>query len=686
MQDSAVWLRFLYSIFPLPEQTQVIRVLALSANTDLDADPEVEFITLLLDATQRRRFQALSYVWGGTDDQKPVLLYGRPILVGKNLHSALRHVRSRDMLQPTIVWADAICINQMDLVERSRQVILMRALYTNAKRIILWQGEGTEVIEGAMALINSFVDSWICLGDKFVQCLLAQSDADNPDDLEAFAVAVASILAEEPSCIRRFCQPFILPESVIALVNNSALGQQPFTAFAVAIAFILDENPFWSRLWILQETVIAMRRSSGFLQIGSHKIHLGKMLCAVLLYYVVQTRLRVRGRSADPGLDTTGPLLVQRFGLAGFPGLLQEDASSLTRPLLQALLTTNRELKATDPKDRVYGFLGVLPDLGLEPDYTKSVSTIYQEATMAVIQKQQSLDIFINICLPDATCADLPSWASTWSTHGGVMHATRVAAWDADSWITPDDNRNADPADHGDPEICYNACPGVEFAAQQVGTTLHVLGFRLCRAGDVQGFGPSLSIPEDSVPSSVTGWARKSESLGENFDPYRSDMLDYYLHWRDRSTDHVTFEKKFINLLFLDRTNRERQGTQSDWDIVHERSTLGNIEQPDTIICKALTPFPRTLLTHRVAMLENKVLCLLPNEAQAGDEVFLLAGCYVPFLLRPSRTGCGTLYSLVGPAYVDGVMDGEPLAEAPRWVSTGNPDATGVEWSKVVLM
>lgn len=102
-QDSAVWLRFLYSIFPLPEQTQVIRVLVLSPNTDLDAIPEVEFITLSLDAREQCPFQALSYVWGGTDNQKPVMLHGRPILIGKNLHSALRHVRSRDMLQPTIV-------------------------------------------------------------------------------------------------------------------------------------------------------------------------------------------------------------------------------------------------------------------------------------------------------------------------------------------------------------------------------------------------------------------------------------------------------------------------------------------------------------------------------------------------------------------------------------------------------
>jgi hypothetical protein len=48
-----------------------------------------------------------------------------------------------------------------------------------------------------------------------------------------------------------------------------------------------------------------------------------------------------------------------------------------------------------------------------------------------------------------------------------------------------------------------------------------------------------------------------------------------------------------------------------------------------------------------------------PREMQVGDSVCILAGGNIPFILRPQ----GKSYRLIGPAYVNGIMDGEAVSK-----------------------
>lgn len=58
-----------------------------------------------------------------------------PITV--NLESALRHLRHIGIYQ---IWADALCINQKDVEERTLQVRLMKRIYQRADTVIVWLG------------------------------------------------------------------------------------------------------------------------------------------------------------------------------------------------------------------------------------------------------------------------------------------------------------------------------------------------------------------------------------------------------------------------------------------------------------------------------------------------------------------------------------------------------------------
>ena len=85
-------------------------------------------------------YEALSYTWG-----KPVFPASMKcspsgqLCITENLSVALVHLRLKDRIR--VLWVDAICINQQDIVERSQQVSLMRDIYEGAGHVIVWLGK-----------------------------------------------------------------------------------------------------------------------------------------------------------------------------------------------------------------------------------------------------------------------------------------------------------------------------------------------------------------------------------------------------------------------------------------------------------------------------------------------------------------------------------------------------------------
>ena len=67
----------------------------------------------------------------------------------RNLATALRHVKDNwsthfpsRLLRDFRLWADALCINQADIAERGRQVLLMADIYSSAELVFAWLGSG----------------------------------------------------------------------------------------------------------------------------------------------------------------------------------------------------------------------------------------------------------------------------------------------------------------------------------------------------------------------------------------------------------------------------------------------------------------------------------------------------------------------------------------------------------------
>ncbi|EPE09672.1 ankyrin repeat and sam domain containing protein 6 [Ophiostoma piceae UAMH 11346] len=106
-------------------------------------------------------FEAISYVWGTTDETAIIYCEGAPLVITKSLHTALVHMRLAD--RPRVLWADAVCIDQSNQPERGGQVGQMQRIYKNATGLLVWLGPDTENLAAKDAVRDvNRVSEYIC--------------------------------------------------------------------------------------------------------------------------------------------------------------------------------------------------------------------------------------------------------------------------------------------------------------------------------------------------------------------------------------------------------------------------------------------------------------------------------------------------------------------------------------------
>lgn len=101
-------------------------------------------------------YEALSYVWGPKDTSANIFMGRNKIRfeVSQVLSTALRHLRFERKART--VWIDALCINQSNTTERSKQVTIMGDIYQRATRVIVWLGPENQESSYAMHLVQTF--------------------------------------------------------------------------------------------------------------------------------------------------------------------------------------------------------------------------------------------------------------------------------------------------------------------------------------------------------------------------------------------------------------------------------------------------------------------------------------------------------------------------------------------------
>jgi hypothetical protein len=120
--------------FQLPHGS--IRLLEILPDHDDKAHIQCRLLHSSLHECDVPAYEALSYIWGNPSSTHFILIEGQNMTVSQNLHAALLRLRNR--IAGRFIWADAICINQSDMSEKSEQVHLMPKIFSCAHRTICW--------------------------------------------------------------------------------------------------------------------------------------------------------------------------------------------------------------------------------------------------------------------------------------------------------------------------------------------------------------------------------------------------------------------------------------------------------------------------------------------------------------------------------------------------------------------
>jgi hypothetical protein len=286
---------------------QEIRLLELQPGCGPEAITTRLITSNLLDEPN---FEALSYVWGDPSGRKQISCEGATITIPENLHDALLHLRLPQITR--LIWADAICINQYDVEERNHQVTLMRHIYHQASRVVVWlgrdRGENLHLAARAMNFIY-------------------QRSLD---------------YAESQNLSMADCNSFGHIESVKVAENGSLYDAFDDNTWS-SISFFFKRQWF-ERIWCVQEIILARQ---GVIVLDTCQIsweHVGRAAAVLITQSTQPKHFRSSHRQRDAALQSA------------FASQLWFHGGKQT---ILANLETFCNRKATDPRDIVYGLLGL---------------------------------------------------------------------------------------------------------------------------------------------------------------------------------------------------------------------------------------------------------------------------------------------------------------------------------------
>ncbi|CAN9406523.1 unnamed protein product [Alternaria alternata] len=246
-------------------------------------------------------------------------------------------VRLRPTNEARIVWADALCIAQSDEEEKSSQVRRMGSIFHRAKRVVVWLGH----VETEHALdIKRVFDSLICV----------ETFKDDPE---------------------HYLSDWRIPD--VAAVFGGSL---PWNALD-----LFFKITWFRRIWCIQEIRLA---SDSIFYWGTEE----------LSRYIA---VRLAGWMADRCQDELqhSPYTILEKYAWYMNGPLRRDKCNLL-----SALRTYRNWEATDPRDKIYGILGLM-ELEYWSEKVSTGSPLGHDPSPVMISMARTLTT--GVVLPDDT-------------------------------------------------------------------------------------------------------------------------------------------------------------------------------------------------------------------------------------------------------------------------------------------
>ena len=602
-----------YHYEPLDHSLSQIRVFTLLPASEFSS-PLRGRLTIQSFSPRPIAYEALSYVWGEQGGDETLEVDCMPLAITSNLSLALRYLRYANRSRD--LWIDAVCINQDSPEDKSREVRKMRQIYSSASRVLIWLGE--EDIEKGIA-INELK-------------LLAQNGFDH------------SINFKEA-------------HHIWAKVG------------------VLTRCPWWSRVWTVQEGVVANNDS---LLICGHNQASWTLFVDILEYI---TSSRISGYPKNAG---TYPYL-------DFARVYRVYQTTKTIPL-EDLIYASQQRNACDPRDHIYALLGLVEKPffePFEPDYSQSISWAFQTAVTTIIKQRQDLRFLMYIVLAHTYSSYIgrPSWGHDFTADVELLRG------DSDFL------RYRYSIEH------EGATTGRKYCQIQHDVRKSIIKLTGTVIGSIE---IAESLFSEPLAESITDpWIE----YGPLYSPYLDPFVPWLLKtmerftattreaWTKRLAPEIVDKKiragdvwrTFLNgadinyyksncrdlkpLGFVDEFELlQSYSTLDAWRLLrsqHESEKGGN--ERNAKLARAIF---RNIIRN-LSNSETRQWCLFTTtngyagsavrELQHGDVVCILFGCALPLILRPQADGT---HVIVDAGYVDGVMGGEFLRDKAHYTDT----------------
>ena len=613
---------FVYS--PVLSHSREIRCLALLPG---QCDEPLACKLSTVSLASKPPYDALSYVWGApaevvsSANSSCIVLEGHVVPVTTNLYMALQRLRPGVSDDPVVLWVDAVCIDQNNTHERSEQVALMQEIYGLATNVIIWLGEEEE-----------------------------------DEDLVFSALpTIAEFKTHD------------------GLVNLMSDVKRQVGRFFFSLS---TDRPWLSRVWILQE--FALAPNDPLVVLGGRSVRWSTLMGA---WRVIAEEALAPLGSSEQYLPLTGDddehMLIRHLDIFRKIKLdvlaeLREKFHSDGGLGLWKLLIISRTAEATDPRDRIYGLLGLLEANARNPELSTPILVDYRKST-AEVYTDAMTHIF--------SCGEGPFFLSGMYLHGeiGVAPTTRGFSDGTPHRILPS---------------------WVPDFSRQVGTrTLQPWGIDfhpaspLSASGDGRGADNGRALDDgrtlriaglfvDTVDQVIT--------LGTNLDAVIANLPVLQQVADEAMSRRGHFEESFRSLMEqfkksepLWRVLVANKKHMSGYDVAPDEyedmfAALLKDREEATAPCPGQNTADKT---EYELILQSKMgkraffttvsgligICI--PDSKPGDIITICFGAPSPWVLRPQPEHVSLdgrkeqLYSLIGCAYVGGIMAGEMVNE-----------------------
>ncbi|KAF2108646.1 heterokaryon incompatibility protein-domain-containing protein [Lophiotrema nucula] len=697
MADASIYI-------PLPPQSHTIRLLDLQPG-EWNVEIEVELRETPI-AKARNRYTSISYTWGNANATKQLFVTcnGRRVLISENLYTILRRLRRPDFA--ILVWADALCINQDDPSERTHQVGLMGEIYRNSKETVIWLGEQTDNDDVGERFLSRCITkkdretvrwggpprlAWENSSNDEKLMARYLGEDKNPRHITRRTPIVSTPLEEtlrKQDIFGAFCLIYSLAKGVSSLDIPFLGSKDDYRVFwqtNVRQARVwaglerLMSRAWWTRIWVIQETVLSRKAT---VQFGMLSAPWSMFAGAAANYEQERHNLC---------LDLSGSLhgdgLLSRFShsVLRIDNTRQHYQAALGDATLLSLLWKFRPLEASDKRDKVFALLGLTSNwqgaMSMVPDYQIDARSTFLETAVNTIQRSQSLSVLAGDLDPGLgrkRLKGIASWVMDWALPCLQLEIERV------------DSLNL-----------YDASGGRSgtIRLHQQRSVLEVEGVY---AGEVIAIGEiSRHTQINDTMAVIRNWNFLAQEVSTRHAAYPNGDSYQEAFWRTLLGDivHVghTADKR--------RTSDGRpyqRAKSSDyeayeawrmWSRCISRDTLGrgaiftqrDLDEGISSINYALKT---ATASRRFFITRNGYMGIGPSSTRPGDRIYALKDCRVPFLVRPDSLspcggmGCLTLVSpegqrgsinacdevhschrLVGDCFAYGLMDGEAFEQ-----------------------